>query len=128
MSPAALSPKDQQPDQPEYKPEQHLPDKGMAQDGSNPRAESRQQAQHKRCHRDGDQRKDDQAQHLMPPYDSVSGSIHIHHLARVHDVLRVDRLLDHPHQRIGIPMLGCHVFLFAKTDAVLSGHCAAKLD
>lgn len=49
------------------------------------------------------------------------------HLARVHDIKRVNARLERAHQSISGTMLIGHVFDFATTDAVLAGDCAAAL-
>src|SRR5260370_10004528 len=44
-----------------------------------------------------------------------------HDLARIHDVVRVERLLDRAHQRHGLAMLLVEELDLAQADAVLAG-------
>jgi len=48
-------------------------------------------------------------------------SVDFDYLARVHDVLWVNRALKRRHQRISIAMLFQHVFLFASANTMFSG-------
>src|SRR5690625_2856323 len=61
-------------------------------------------------------------QSRLPPNarERAGATSNIEDLARIHDVLGVDRALYPPHDFQRVPMLGLHMRLLAKTDAMLA--------